>query len=79
MNITNNITYNQENINKNNKKIIKTKKHKNNMDITYIKGFLKIATHNVRGFNMESKQKIFRTYYKEHKLDIINMVGLCRK
>ena len=73
MNITNNTNYSKNN--KKQQKNIKNKKpQKNkNMDITYTEGFLKIATHNVRGFNNETKQKLFRTFYKEHKIDIIGI------
>src|SRR5688572_20743331 len=54
---------------KNKKKI--DNKVKNNF--TFSEGFLKIATHNVRGFNNETKQTIFKTFYKEKKLDIIGI------
>src|SRR5215213_9812650 len=73
MNVTNisNISKNH----KKSKKNVKNKKYNKNKnrDITYTEGFLKIATHNVRGFNNESKQKIFRTFYKENKIDIIGI------
>ena len=75
MNITNNTNYSKNN--KKQQKNIKNKKpQKNkNMDITYKEGFLKIATHNVRGFNNETKQKLFRTFYKEYKIDIIGITN----
>src|ERR1700742_178109 len=73
MNITNHSNYPKNN--KKQQKNIKNKKsNKNkNRDITYTEGFLKITTHNVREFNNETKQKIFRTFYKENKLDIIGI------
>ena len=56
-------------------KNIKNKKFNKNKtrDITYTKRFLKIVTYNVRGFNNETKQKIFRTFYKENKINIIGI------
>ena len=64
MNVTN-----YSNFSKNHKKQqknIKNKKFNKNKtrDITYMKGFLKITTHNIRGFNNETKQKIFRNRRK---------------
>src|SRR5436189_2483396 len=73
MNIINHSNY-PENNKKQQKNIKNKKPNKNkNRNITYTEGFLKIATHNVRGFNNETKQKIFRTFYKENKIDIIGI------
>src|SRR5436189_5165115 len=73
MNIINHSNY-PENNKKQQKNIKNKKPNKNkNRNITYTEGFLKIATHNVRGFNNETKQKLFRTFYKEHKIDIIGI------
>jgi len=41
--------------NTNNYKNQKKKDRKNKDNITFLEGFLKIATHNVRGFNNEMK------------------------
>jgi hypothetical protein len=73
MNVTSHYNYSKNF--KKQKKNIKMKKEKKNINrnITYTDGFLKIATHNVRGFNNETKQKIFRTFYKEQKIDIIGI------
>ena len=73
MNVTDYSNF-SKNHKKSQKNIKNKKSNKNkNRDITYTKGFLKIATHNVRGFNNETKQKIFRTFYKENKIDIIGI------
>ena len=73
MNVTDYSNF-SKNHKKSQKNIKNKKSNKNkNRDITYTKGFLKIAIHNVRGFNNETKQKIFRTFYKENKIDIIGI------
>ena len=73
MNVTDYSNF-SKNHKKSQKNIKNKKSNKNkNRDITYTQGFLKIATHNVRGFNNETKQKIFRTFYKENKIDIIGI------
>jgi len=59
--------------NTNNYKNQKKKDRKIKDNITFSEGFLKIATHNVRGFNNETKQNIFKTFYKEKKIDIIGI------
>src|SRR5215212_11179261 len=61
---------------KNFKKQQKNKDRKIRNNITFSEGFLKIATHNVRGFNNETKQNIFKTFYKEKKIDIIGITEI---
>src|SRR5215204_4882146 len=59
--------------NTNNYKNQKKKDRKIKDNITFSEGFLKLATHNVREFNNETKQDIFKTFYKERKIDIIGI------
>jgi ribonuclease HI/endonuclease/exonuclease/phosphatase family metal-dependent hydrolase len=71
INYSKNLKKQQKNTNNYKNKKKAGNKLKNN--ITFSEGFLKIATHNVRGFNNETKQNIFKTFYKEKKIDIIGI------